>query len=125
MAKASRQKQPLTVYYDGACPSCVRDRDNFEKLAGDESNVCWVDITGADEHLESLGIDPHKAVTELHVRDDQGNIVSEIDAYRLLMARVPLLRPFGWLIGLSLIRPLVSRCYRWWVHRRLTREGRI
>lgn len=125
MARNPRKAPPLTVYYDGACPSCVRDRENFEKLSGDENNVCWVDITGADEQLKALGIDPRKALTELHVRDGQGKIFSEIDAYRLLMARAPLLRPIGWLIGLPMIRPLVSRFYRWWVHRRLSREGRI
>lgn len=119
------KKEPLTVFYDGACPSCVRDRDNFCKLSGEESNVNWVDITDADDELRALGIDPRKALTELHVRDGQGNIVSEIDAYRLLMARAPLLRPLGWLIGLPIVRPLVSRFYHWWVTRRLTREGRI
>lgn len=125
---ASRDEQtppPLTVYYDGACPKCVRDRDHYLKLAGENCNVEWVDITGRDEQLRELGIDPRKALTELHVQDDQGNICSEIDAYRLLMARVTLLKPVAWLIGLPLIRPLISRWYRWWVHRRLTREGRI
>lgn len=120
-----KQEDPLTVYFDGSCPSCVRDRDNYQKLAGDDSNVCWVDITDADEQLQALGIDPRKALTELHVRDGQGNIFSEIDAYRLLMARTVLLKPVGWLIGLPLIRPAVSRIYHWWVTRRLTREGRI
>lgn len=119
------QGEPLTVYFDGSCPSCVRDRDNYQKLAGDDSNVCWVDITGADDHLRDLGIDPRKALTELHVRDGQGNIFSEVDAYRLLMARITPLKPIGWLIGLPLVRPLVSRLYRWWVRRRLTQEGRI
>jgi len=126
MAKqATNKPEKLTVYFDGACPTCVRDRDNYQKLTGKNNNVCWVDITGADDRLNALGIDPRKALTELHVQDEQGNISSEIDAYRLLMARATLLKPVGWLIGLPVIRPLVSRMYRWWVHRRLTREGRI
>ena len=120
-----RREELLTVYYDGSCPGCVRDRGHYQKLAGDDSNVCWVDITDADDQLKALGIDPRKALTELHVRDGQGNIFSEIDAYRLLMARTVLLKPIGWLIGLPLIRPSVSRIYHWWVTRRLTREGRI
>lgn len=120
-----QQPAKLTVYYDGACPSCVRDRCQYEKLAGKDSNVFWVDITGRDDELQALGIDPKKALTELHVTDEQKNILSEIDAYRALMTRVPRLKPLAWLIGLPIIRPLVSRLYHWQVERRLKREGRL
>ncbi|WP_438951156.1 thiol-disulfide oxidoreductase DCC family protein [Porticoccus sp.] len=117
--------EKLTVFYDGACPTCIRDRRTYEKLAGTQNNVCWVDITGAEAQLREAGIDARKALTELHVQDGAGNIFSEIDAYRLLMARVPLLKPIGWLIGLPLVRPVLSRLYHWWVHRRLTHDGRL
>lgn len=33
----------ICVYYDGACPQCLRDRQTYEKLAGKAGNkVCWV-----------------------------------------------------------------------------------
>lgn len=115
----------LTVYYDGACPSCVRDRRNYERLAGENSNVYWLDITGREDELRALGIDPKKALTELHVSDERKNIISEVDAYRVLMNRVPRLKPLAWLIGLPIIRPIVSRVYHWQVNRRLRREGRL
>ena len=39
----------ITVYYDGACPKCIRDRKNYEKLAGKAAQfVVWFDITGKD-----------------------------------------------------------------------------
>lgn len=48
----------LRVFYDGACPSCVRDRKFYERLAGRTGDaVEWVDITGRDEELKQLGID--------------------------------------------------------------------
>lgn len=115
----------LTVYYDGACPSCVRDRRNYERLAGENSNVCWLDITGREDELRALGIDPKKALTELHVSNERKNIISEVDAYRVLMNRVPRLKPLAWLIGLPIIRPIVSWVYHWQVNRRLRREGRL
>ena len=121
----TRQQGKLTVYYDGACPGCVRDRRNYEKLAGDNSNVCWIDITGRDDELRKVGIDPKKALTELYVTDEQQNILVEIDAYRVLMSRVTLLKPLAWFIGLPLIRPVVSKAYHWQVNRRLRREGRL
>lgn len=121
----SEAEAKITVYYDGACPRCVRDRRAYEKLAGEAGReVCWFDITGREEELREIGIDPQKALTELHVRDEQRCIVSELDAYILLMERVPLLRPAAWLIGLPLIRPLLSRLYHRMVERRLKLSGR-
>lgn len=110
----------IVVYYDGACPKCIRDRQNYEKLAGESgADVCWFDITGQDEQLRQVGIDPQKALTELHVSDKSGRVVSELDAYILLMNKIPRLKPLAWLIGLPLIRPLLAKIYHWQVNRRL------
>lgn len=110
----------LTVFYDGACSVCVRDRRWYEKLEGKtENSVEWLDITGRDEKLREQGIDPHKALRELHVKDSQGQVHREMAAYILLMARVPLLKPIAWLIGLPVIRPTLAWLYHRWVARRL------
>jgi predicted DCC family thiol-disulfide oxidoreductase YuxK len=80
----SEDKGKITVYYDGVCPSCVRDRRHYEKLAGKSSEqVCWFDITGREDQLCQIGIDPHKALVELHVSDETGRILCELDAYIL------------------------------------------
>jgi predicted DCC family thiol-disulfide oxidoreductase YuxK len=122
----NQDKGKIIVYYDGACPSCVRDRRRYEKLAGESGEpVCWFDITGREEELRQLGIDPRKALTELHVRDEQGRVRSELDAYILLMGRGPLLKPLAWLLGLPVIRPWLARLYHWRVIRRLQRSGRL
>ncbi|WP_293004987.1 thiol-disulfide oxidoreductase DCC family protein [Nitrosomonas sp.] len=119
-------KEKITVYYDGACPSCIKDRENYEKLAGKNGeDVCWFDITGQDEHLRDIGIDPRLALTQLHVRDERREIVSELDAYIVLMSRVFLLKPLAWFIGLPVIRPLLSSLYHWMVKRRLEKSGRL
>lgn len=116
----------ITVFYDGACPRCVRDRQSYERLDPDAAkDVQWFDITGRDPELVALGIDPRKALTELHIRTADGRILSELDAYRVLMARIPRYRLLGWLMGLPLIRPLASRIYRWSVTRRLRWQGRL
>jgi predicted DCC family thiol-disulfide oxidoreductase YuxK len=116
----------LRVFYDGACPSCVRDRKFYERLAGRTGDaVEWVDITGRDEELKQLGIDPVAALQELHVEDGRGNIHRELDAYTLLMSRVWLLKPLAWLIGLPVIRPTLAKLYHRWVGERLERTGRL
>jgi predicted DCC family thiol-disulfide oxidoreductase YuxK len=116
----------ITVYYDGACPRCIRDRRHYERLAGKHrERIDWFDITGREKQLREFGIDPRKALTELHVRDEEGRIWSELEAYRLLMRRVPLLRPLAWFIGLPSIRPLLARLYRARVIRRLEKSGQL
>ena len=116
----------IIVYYDGACEKCVRDREKYEAMAGESGrDVEWFDITGQDDELKRLGIDPKLALTELHVRAPDGRILSEIEAYILLMSRVPRLKPLAWLIGLPLIRPLCAWLYHRMVTNRLRREGRL
>ncbi len=122
----NEHKNMITVYYDGACPECVKDRSNYEKLSGSAgTNVSWFDITGQEAHLRELGIDPQKALMELHVKDENHQILSEIDAYILLLNKVPLLKPLAWLIGLPLIRPILSKIYHRRVNRRLRQSGRL
>ena len=122
----SEDKKQITVFYDGACPTCVRDRFHYEKLAGNEGkSLHWFDITGQESVLQALGIDPQKALRELHVKTENQEILSEVDAYILLMEKVPRLRPLAWLIGLPLIRPVISKIYHWQVDRRLRRTGRL
>jgi predicted DCC family thiol-disulfide oxidoreductase YuxK len=83
--KMNKDNNKIVVYYDGACPKCIRYRLNYEKLSGkSEEQVCWFDITGQENKLRQAGIDPQKALTELHVSDENGRILSELDAYILL-----------------------------------------
>jgi len=122
----AQDKGKICVYYDGACPKCVKDRQRYEKLAGKAKNdVCWLDITGQEDKLYGLGIDPVKALTELHVKDDNNRIFSEMDAYILLLSKVPVLKPVAWLIALPLIKPMLASLYHYLVNRRLYLSGRL
>lgn len=116
----------ITVFYDGSCPRCIKDRRFYERLAGQSGkHVKWLDITGQDEHLKSLGIDPLKAISELHLQLSNGIILSELDAYIVLMERVWVLKSVAWLISLPVIRPYLSKLYHKKVQKRLKKTGRI
>ncbi len=121
-----RKNGVTTVFYDGACPTCVRSMNVYVRLAGPRgSEIRWVDITGRDAYLRQLGIDPHKALRELHVQGEGQGIHSEIDAYIVLMHKVPLTRPLAWLLGQPRMRPLLARWYHRTVDRRLRQSGRL
>lgn len=117
---------PLKVYYDGICPGCRRDRARYERWAGEAvKRVAWCDVTEHQQELRDKGVDPQAALLSLHVEEEGGPIREGIDAYILLMRRVPRLRPLAWLIGLPGLKPLLRRLYDGWVRRRLAREGRL
>jgi len=117
---------PLKVYYDGICPGCRRDRARYERWAGEAGKqVAWCDVTEHQQELRNKGVDPQAALLSLHVEEEGGPIREGIDAYILLMRRVPRLRPLAWLIGLPGLKPLLRRLYDGWVRRRLAREGRL
>ena len=116
----------LRVYYDAVCSGCRRDRSRYERWAGEAGEeVAWWDVTEHQQLLRDKGVEPQAALLSLHVEEEDGRIVEGIDAYILLMRRVPRLRPLAWLIGLPGLKPLLRRLYDGWVRRRLAREGRL
>lgn len=127
MGDAGVPRSPLLrVYYDAVCPGCRRDRARYERWAGElGEGVQWCDVTAHQEMLREKGIDPRAALLSLHVEEEGGRIREGIDAYILLMRRVPRLRPLAWLIGLPGLKPALRRLYDGWVRRRLAREGRL
>ncbi len=125
MASDSSGNEKICVLYDGSCPSCVQDRRTYEKWAGPGAeDVAWVDITGRDDWLRAQGIDPRRALLELHVIDAKQQVHAELDAYILLMRRTRVFRPLGWLLARRWLRKPLGYLYRAWVVRRLKREGR-
>lgn len=116
----------LVVYYDAACPRCIRDRERYERVAGRRAaGVRWVDVGAHEAQLRARDIEPREALLALHVEDADGVIHRGLDAYILLMRPVPLLRPLAVVLGLPGIKPLAERLYRRSVRRRLARQGRL
>ncbi|WP_057830721.1 thiol-disulfide oxidoreductase DCC family protein [Colwellia sp. TT2012] len=122
----TNKQKCITVFFDGACPQCIKDRRFYERFAGQGGKqVKWLDITGQDEYLKTLGINPFKALTELHIQLADMTILSELDAYIVLMMRIWLLKPLAYFISLPLIRPLIAHIYHQRVAKRLKLQGRM
>lgn len=115
----------LKVYYDAACPLCRRERQRYESWQKAAEGVVWLDVNTHHAHLLERGIKPRDAILSLHLEDANGQFHDGIDAYVLLMRRVPRLRPLGWLIGLPILKPILTYIYELLVRRRLARDGRL
>ena len=114
------------MFYDGACLSCLRDRKRYEWLSGKRAeDVDWFDITDKYHELCHLGIEPKLTLTELHIQIADGEIVSEIDAYIVLIQRTFWLKPIAYILKSPLIKTFLAMLYHRAVNRRLRRTGRF
>ncbi|SHL42835.1 thiol-disulfide oxidoreductase DCC family protein [Halomonas caseinilytica] len=119
------EDSPLKVYYDAACPICRRERHRYERLVRHAGSVAWLDANTHEAVLNAHGVTVEEALLSLHVEDAEGSLHRGMDAYILLMRRVPRLRPLAVLIGLPVIKPVLTWWYDRWVRRRLARQGRL
>ena len=114
----------ICIFYDAACPSCQRDKERYDRLVSKDA-IEWCDITDNDERLKSLGINPESAMIKLHVQKSDGTITNDIEAYILLFSEVRWLKPLAWFLNIKWVKETLRTVYRWWVLRRLRRDGRI
>ncbi|MFK0569899.1 thiol-disulfide oxidoreductase DCC family protein [Endozoicomonas sp.] len=113
----------VTVFYDGACPICLRA---LAKWRGQPytCDIEWFDITGQDDVLLTLGISPQKAVEQLHILCEDGTILTSMSSYSFLLRHLPHWRLLGILISLPGVRQCLTRGYDAMTRRRLKKEGR-
>ncbi|MDQ7730653.1 DUF393 domain-containing protein [Halomonas sp. SpR8] len=118
-------KTSINVFYDAQCPLCRNERRRYERWSGHHADdIDWLDVSEHHQALREKGVNPDTALRSLHIETAQGQLIEGIDAYRLLMARIPLLVPVAWMIGLPIIKPVLRKLYDVWVKRRLKKQGR-
>jgi hypothetical protein len=120
----------IRVYFDGGCPKCIKDRDNYLRIAGKHaSNVHWIDINHNEQELAEEGVLFKEALRSLHIKvrfvDHEVIILKGLEAYEVLMHQTQMLKPFAWLISLRMIKPILSYLYRARVYIRLKKSGRL
>lgn len=92
---------PVSVYYDGACPVCSREIATYQRLTPEDA-VRWVDASTCDESDLGEGLDRSQALGLFHLRDESGRVLSGLDAFIALWARVP---GFGLVARLAALPP--------------------
>lgn len=112
----------VTVWYDGACPLCLREIALMRRIAP-VGAIDFVDIS-ADGPV-SCPVDREQALARFHAREG-GAVLSGAAAFAAMWRAIPILRPFGllarnkavlavleWLyLGFLRIRPAIQRSLR-------------
>jgi predicted DCC family thiol-disulfide oxidoreductase YuxK len=80
----------VTVWYDGACPLCIREIALMRRLDRARA-IEFVDVTGADA---SCPRDPAVLLARFHARED-GVLLEGAAAFAAMWRAIPLLRPLG------------------------------
>ncbi len=88
----------LTIYYDGACPLCLREIGFYRRRKGAD-RLDWIDVSQNADGAADARIAPDltrcDALARFHVRDAQGALHSGARAFAKLWAALPAFRPLG------------------------------
>jgi predicted DCC family thiol-disulfide oxidoreductase YuxK len=83
-------QQSVTVWFDSACPLCVREIALMRRL-DKRGAIEFIDLHSAS----SCPVDRATLLARLHARDTDGALVSGAAAFAAMWRALPLLRPLG------------------------------
>jgi len=99
----------VTVWYDGACPLCLREISLMRKLDRRDA-IDFVDVSeGAPQ---SCPIDRAELLARFHAQEAGKPIVSGAAAFAAMWRAIPVLAPFGHLARIPPVLWLLERAYR-------------
>ena len=98
---------PVTVWYDGACPLCVREIALFRRLDR-RGAIAFVDVAGDG----ACPLDRETLLARFHAREAGGPMVSGAAAFAAMWRAIPALRPLGRLAQTPGVLWVLERLYR-------------
>jgi predicted DCC family thiol-disulfide oxidoreductase YuxK len=99
-------KSGLLVWYDGACPLCLREIALMRRL-DKRGAITFVDV--ADENT-TCPIDRATLLARFHALED-GALLSGAAAFAAMWRAIPILRPLGLLARNRFILKILDRLY--------------
>jgi predicted DCC family thiol-disulfide oxidoreductase YuxK len=81
----------VKVWYDGACPLCLREIALMRRLDW-RGRITFIDVAGGDD--SSCPVDRAQLLARFHAEED-GVIHDGAAAFAAMWRAIPLLRPFG------------------------------
>ena len=111
----------LTVFYDGACPLCVREIAMLRRLDKPRQRIRFMDVSPPDA-AAYCPIPQARLLARFHVARDDGEVLQGAEAFTEAYAQIPWLawlRPIGrfapsrWMLnrlydGFLVIRPALQ-----------------
>ncbi len=104
---ATIPKSGVTVWYDGACPLCIREIGLMRRLAP-QGAIDFVDVAKGES--VSCPVDRELALARLHAREG-GEVLSGAAAFAAMWRAIPVLRPFGQLARNRIVLAGLERLY--------------
>jgi predicted DCC family thiol-disulfide oxidoreductase YuxK len=96
----------VTVWYDGACPLCIREIALMRWLDAQHS-IEFLDIAPADAVCP---LDRQLMLARFHASED-GDILSGAAAFAAMWRVIPLLKPLGFIARNRRVLQLLERLY--------------
>ena len=97
----------VTVWYDGACPLCIREIALMRKLDRREA-IRFIDIAGPDA---TCPLDRQSMLDRFHATED-GQLLSGAAAFAAMWRAIPLLRPLGLLARVPGVLAILELLYQ-------------
>lgn len=96
----------VTVWYDGACPLCIREIALMRKLDRRHA-IAFVDIARPDA---SCPLDRQLMLDRFHAAEE-GRLLSGAAAFAAMWRAIPLLRPIGLLARIPGVLAILEALY--------------
>ncbi len=96
----------VIVWYDGACPLCIREIALMRKLDRREA-ITFVDISTP---VASCPLDRQLMLDRFHASED-GHILSGAAAFAAMWRAIPVLRPIGQFARIPGVLPVLEALY--------------
>ncbi len=111
----------VTVWYDGACPLCIREI-NFMRRLSPSGAIDFVEI----QEARDCPLDVETLMARFHAQETGEPIVSGAAAFAAMWRAIPVLRPLGLIARFPPLLWVLERLYlgflrvRPWLQRRLS-----
>jgi len=103
--------QPVTIFYDAACPLCAREIAMLKRLDKGHGRLIARDINDPTLFPTGLGRTRDDLMARIHALGPDGNLIEGMDVFRAAYRAVG----YGWLLAPTawpLLRPLFDALYR-------------
>lgn len=97
----------MTVWYDGACPLCLREIAFLRRLDR-RGAIDFVDVSNKD--AVNCPADRTRLLERFHASED-GKLLSGAAAFAAMWRAIPVLRPLGLLARNRVVLALLERLY--------------